>query len=219
MSGGSVKLSARPPHSTPKRSELQQGKLEMYTNMKALPNHREDKRVSVLESELKQTREDLLKAKAILGDASKLGYIKELEEQLVDSRYELLLQRAQFEAIELLRPQTEVEALKEEQVSLVDINRSQASQIKELTGKVEHLTIKPEQLQSVYEKYVENYQVKLDLAETKATRLEKELKEIQEQKSALEDELRSKRAIIGLVAESEQRLRGRNSRFSKLVKH
>ena len=94
--------------------------------------------------------------------------VERLEKKLEEDRCE-------FEQVD--SPQPDVEALKEERVELVRMNRSQANRIRELQDEVKKLKIKPKRLQSMYERYVKDYQEKLDKAETRAMTLENELKE------------------------------------------
>jgi hypothetical protein len=159
MSGATVPLAPRPQWNASRVPKFEEKRPETVASMKPPPHSHEDKGVLIKESKWQQMCHDheLLRRD-----------VERLEKQLEDDRFE-------FTAVGL--PQADVEALKEERVELVGMNRSQANHIRELQDEVERLKIKPERLQSMYERFVEDYQEKLDEAETRTATLENKLKE------------------------------------------
>ena len=159
MSGATVPLAPRPQWDASTVPKPEEKRPETVPSMKTPPHSHDEKGALIMESKWQQMCHDheLLRRD-----------VERLEKQLEDDRLE-------FEAVG--RPQADVEALKEERVELVRMNRSQANRIRELQDEVKKLKIKPKRLQSMYERYVKDYQEKLDKAETRAMTLDNELKE------------------------------------------
>ena len=159
MSGATVPLAPRPQWKAPRGPKSEERKPKTVASMKPHPHSHEEKGVLIQESKWQQMCDD---CELLRRDVERLE--KKLEED-----------RCEFEQVD--SPQPDVEALKEERVELVRMNRSQANRIRELQDEVKKLKIKPKRLQSMYERYVKDYQEKLDKAETRAMTLENELKE------------------------------------------
>jgi molecular chaperone GrpE (heat shock protein) len=159
MSGATVPLAPRPQWDASRVPKPEEKRPETVPSMKTPPHSHDEKGALIKESKWQQMCHDheLLRRD-----------VERLEKQLEDDRLE-------FEAVG--RPQADVEALKEERVELVRMNRSQANRIRKLQDEVKKLKTKPERLQSMYERYAKDYEEKLDEAETRATALENKLKE------------------------------------------
>jgi hypothetical protein len=155
MSGATVPLAPRPQWDATRGPKSEEKRPETVASMKPPPHSHEEKGVLIEESKWQQMCHDH-------------AVLHKTIEWLVDDRCE-------FEAV--VRPPADVEALKEERAELVRMNCSQANRIRELEDEVKNLKNKPERLQSMYERFVEDYQEKLDEAETRATTLENKLKE------------------------------------------
>jgi TolA-binding protein len=162
MSGATVPLAPRPQWGASRVPRSEEKRLETVPSMRTPPHSNDEKGALVKESKWQQVCHDHELHEHLRRE------VERLEKQLEDDRLE-------FEAVG--RPQADVEALKEERVELVRMNRSQANCIRELQDEVKKLKTKPERLQSMYERYAKDYQDKLDEAETRATTLENNLKE------------------------------------------
>jgi hypothetical protein len=156
MSGPKIKLAPRPQWDLPKA----EAKIpETVASMKARPHRHGEKGVLIRESTWQQMCHDY----EVLSRTNR------------DLQLKIEADRCEFEAV--ARAQPDVKALKEELVELDRMNSDQANHIKKLEDEVKNLKIRlgkqpDKQLQSIYERKVEEFQEKLDEAKTRATALE-----------------------------------------------